>query len=84
MAPPDHAKNTKPKTAKPAKPHALKPFDIADMPPASSHAGELVAVREPNGETTYLAYSTGEAWMAVTIDGLLPVPAPDPVPAPGT
>ena len=75
MAPPAHAKNDK--ADKPAsKPHSLKQFDLATMPPASSHPGELVAVKDAAGGIPYLALSDGNDWHALATVGLL-APAPE-------
>jgi hypothetical protein len=75
MAPPAHAKNNK--ADKPAsKPHSLKQFDLAAMPPASSHPGELVAVKDAAGGIPYLALSDGNDWHALATVGLL-APAPE-------
>lgn len=72
MAPPAHAKNNKAdKPAKPAKPHSLKQFDLASMPPASSHPNEFVAVKDAAGGVPYLAFSDGTDWHAVATVGLL-------------
>lgn len=76
MAPPAHAKNNKDKADKPAKPNAIKQFDLATMPPASSHPGELVAVKDAAGGIPYLALSDGNDWHALATVGLL-APAPE-------
>ena len=69
MAPPAHAKNNK--ADKSAKPSAIKQFDLATMPPASSHPGELAAVRDAAGGVPYLAFSDGTDWHAFPTVGLL-------------
>jgi hypothetical protein len=74
MAPPAHAKNDK--ADKPAKPFSVKQFDLATMPPASSHPGELVAVKDAAGGIPYLALSDGTDWHALATVGLL-APAPE-------
>jgi hypothetical protein len=74
MAPPAHAKNNK--ADKPAKSNAIQQFDLADIPPASSHPNELVAIKDAAGGVPYLAFSDGTDWHAFPTVGLL-APAPE-------
>jgi hypothetical protein len=72
MAPPDHAKNNKPKPAKPTK--ALAKLSLFDFPAADERPGELVAVTNDEGLTMSLAYSDGDVWLEIAIAGELAIP----------
>ena len=82
MAPPDHAKNNKPKPAKPTK--ALPRLALSELHSADKRAGELVAVTNDHDETFALAYSDGDVWLEIAIAGELSLPAPAPEEPPPT
>ena len=82
MAPPDHAKNNKPKPAKPTK--AIPRLSLFDFPTADERPGELVAVTNDEGLTMSLAYSDGDVWLEIAIAGELAIPRPNPIEPPPT